>query len=167
MVVVNEAIGITLVVVGAIVISFEFIHPGAILLIPGSILLAAGLLYLFLPDVLLGSYEGALVVVVVALGAGLAEIPYYRWVAPRHPPISTTVSSLVGAEGVVTVAVVPNTLQGKVRIRSEIWSARAPRPIPAGTPVRVVSGAGVSLEVEPISVATEGRSTEAKGDSPT
>ncbi len=150
MVVVNDAIGITLVVVGIALLAFELIHPGALLIIPGSILLAAGFLYLFLPNLLLDSYIGPVIVIVVAIGGALVEIPYYRWVAPVHRPMSTTSGGLVGEEAIVIAPVEPNTLHGKVKVRSEVWSAKSDQPIPVGTRVRVVHGEGVSVTVQPI-----------------
>ena len=148
--VVDPTIGISLVIVGIILLAFELIHPGAWLLIPASIMIAAGLLYLTLPSLLLNSFFGPAVVVLVAFVAALATIPYYRWVAPIHEPLSTTVRSLEGQVGVVVVPVVPDSLKGKVQIQSEIWSARGEQPIPAGTKVRVVSGEGVSVMVRPM-----------------
>jgi inner membrane protein len=149
--VVNDAIGITLVVIGIALFAFELIHPGALLIIPGSILLVAGFLYLFLPDILLDSYIGPVLVIVAAIIGALVEIPYYRWVAPVHRPMSTTSAGLVGSEGVVIAPIVPNTLKGKVRVNSEIWSARGAEEIPTGTRVRVIHGEGVSITVQPIS----------------
>jgi len=148
--VIDPTIGVALVIVGIILLAFELVHPGALLLIPGSILLVAGFLYLFLPNVLLDSYIGPVAIIVVAIVAALIEIPYYRWIAPTHSPLSTTSGGLVGAEGIVIVPVVPNTLKGKVRVRSEVWSAKASIPIPEGTKVRVVHGEGVSVTVAPI-----------------
>ncbi|MGA9839749.1 MAG: NfeD family protein [Thermoplasmata archaeon] len=148
--VVNDSIGILLVVVGIALFAFELIHPGALLLIPGSIVLAAGFLYLFLPNVLLDSYLGPVLVIVAAIVGALVEIPYYRWVAPTHRPMSTTSGGLVGEEAVVIAPVEPNTLRGKVKVRSEVWSARSDQPIPVGTRVRVIHGEGVSVTVQPI-----------------
>jgi len=147
---IDATIGLALVIVGIILLAFELIHPGALLLIPGSILLVAGFLYLFLPNVLLDSFIGPVAIVVVAVVAALVEIPYYRWIAPTHSPLSTTSSGLVGAEAIVTVPIVPNSLKGKVRVRSEVWSAKASVPIPEGTRVRVVHGEGVSVTVVPL-----------------
>jgi inner membrane protein len=148
--VVSDAIGIALVVAGIALLAFELVHPGALLLIPGSILLVAGFLYLFAPGDLLDSAIGPVAIVVAAILAALIEIPYYRWVAPVHRPLSTTSAGLVGDEALVVTAVEPNSLKGKVRVRSETWSARSSRPIPAGTKVRIVHGEGVSVTVEPI-----------------
>jgi inner membrane protein len=150
MVVVNDSIGLVLVIVGIALFAFELVHPGALLIIPGSILLMAGLLYLLLPNILLDSYLGPVLIIIAAIVGTLVEIPYYRWVAPIHRPMSTTSGGLVGEEAVVTVPIEPNNLRGKVKVRSEIWSARADRPIPVGTRVRVVHGEGVSVTVQPI-----------------
>jgi inner membrane protein len=144
------SIGIAIIVAGIILLAFELIHPGALLLIPGSILLVAGFLYLFLPNELLDSYVGPVAIIVAAILAALIEIPYYRWVAPTHRPMSTTSGGLVGDEAIVIAPIVPNTLRGKVRVRSEVWSARSDVPIAVGTRVRVVHGEGVSVSVEPI-----------------
>lgn len=150
MTVIDPAIGIALVIAGIVLLASELIHPGALLLIPGSILLVAGFLYLFLPNVLLDSYVGPVGIVLVAILAAFIEIPYYRWVAPTHRPMSTTSGGLVGDEAIVISDVVPNTLKGKVRVRSEVWSARSDVAIPAGTRVRIVHGEGVSVSVEPL-----------------
>lgn len=147
---IDPAIGIALIVAGIVLLASELVHPGALLLIPGSILLVAGFLYLFLPDVLLDSYVGPIAIIVTAILAALIEIPYYRWVAPTHRPMSTTSGGLVGDEAIVIAPIIPNTIKGKVRVRSEVWSARSTVPIPVGTRVRIVHGEGVSVSVEPL-----------------
>jgi len=147
---VDPAIGIALVVGGIALLASELIHPGALLLIPGSILLVAGFLYLFLPNVLLDSAVGPIAIIVAAILAALVEIPYYRWVAPTHRPMSTTSGGLVGDEAIVVAPIIPNTIKGKVRVRSEVWSARSTVPIPVGARVRIVHGEGVSVSVEPL-----------------
>ncbi len=141
---------VVLMVVGVALFGVELFHPGALLLIPGSVLLAGGMLYLFLPSLLLNSWVGIVVVTASAVAAALIEIPYYRHVSPGHPPMPTIPMTLVGKEGIVVVDVVPNTLRGKVRVGSEIWSASSSMPIAAGTAVRIVSGEGVSIKVVPV-----------------
>jgi inner membrane protein len=150
MVLVNDTIGVVIVVIGIALLAFELIHPGALLIIPGTILLVAGFLYLFLPNVLLDSYLGPVIIIIAAILGALVEIPYYRWVAPVHRPMSTTSGGLVGEEAVVIAPVEPNNLRGKVKVRSEVWSARSSQPIPVGTRVRVIHGEGVSVTVQPI-----------------
>lgn len=147
---INDVLGVILVLIGVALFVFELVHPGALLLIPATIVITAGLLYLFLPSILLDSYIGPAVVVAAAFLAAIATIPYYRWVAPTHRPMSTTSQGLEGEIGVIVAPVVPDTLRGKVRVRSEIWSARSDAPIPNGTKVRILGGEGVSVRVVPL-----------------
>ena len=153
---IDVALGIVLVVAGLFLFALELVHPGVLLLIPGSILLVAGFLYLLLPNVLLDGPYGVLVILLAAVIATVVEIPFYRWVAPTHRPMSTTSSGLIGEVGVVIAPVVPNTLKGKVRVKSEVWSARADIPIPEGVQVRVIKGEGVSVTVQPIDTPARG-----------
>jgi len=147
---VDVAVGILIIIIGGGFFTIEIFHPGALLLIPATIMIVGGFLYLLIPDVLLRSVWGPIAILVAALVATVVTILYYRWLAGVHLPLSTTSGGLVGEEAIVIADVVPNTLRGKVRVRSEIWSARSPAPIPAGTKVRVVAGEGVSVTVEPI-----------------
>jgi inner membrane protein len=148
--VIDTALGIVLVLGGIVLFALELIHPGVLLLIPGSILLVAGFLYLLLPNVLLDGPYGILVLLLAAVIATVVEIPYYRHVAPTHRPLSTTSSGLIGEVGIVIAPVVPNSLKGKVRVKSEIWSARSDAPIATGVRVRVIQGEGVSITVQPV-----------------
>jgi membrane-bound ClpP family serine protease len=145
-----DAIGVTLVIAGIVLFVLEIVHPGALLLIPGSILLVAGLLYIFFPSTLLNSGYGPLLIISAAIVSALIELPYYRYIAPNHRPMSTTTAGLTGEQGIVVTDIVPNTIKGKVRVKSEIWSARSDRPIATGTMVRVVSGEGVAVKVIPL-----------------
>ncbi len=147
---VDVGVGLLILLLGGCLFTIEIFHPGALLLIPATIMIVGALLYLLIPDVLLQSVWGPIAILIAALIATFVTILYYRWLAGSHPPMSTTSGSLAGAEAIVITDVVPNTLKGKVRIRSEIWSAKADRPISKGTKVRVVSGEGVSVTVEPL-----------------
>jgi membrane protein implicated in regulation of membrane protease activity len=145
--IVNLILGVSLLIAGIAALALELAHPGALLFIPGSALIVGGVLELFVPSYLIDNLIGGVAIVVAAAVAGLIEIPYYRWVAPTHKPMTSTSKGFTGEFATVTVAIVPNTLKGKVRIGSEIWSAQADYPIPAGTRVRVVDGSGVSVRV--------------------
>lgn len=147
---IDVAAGMAILVVGAILFVIELFHPGALLLIPATIMIVGGVMYLLIPNVLLDSIWGPVAIIAAALISTVVTIFYYRWLAGTHTPLSTTSGGLVGEEAVVLVDVVPNTLRGKVRVKSEVWSAKGARPIPAGTRVKVVAGEGVSLTVEPI-----------------
>jgi inner membrane protein len=142
-------LGPILIVAGIILLVVEIAHPGVFLLIPSCVLIAAGILAVFFPSIL-ESWYGAAVILLVALGAGLLTIPYYKRIAPVGPPETTIPTSITGETGLVISPVIPDSLKGKVRVRSEIWSARSKVPIPAGTHVKVVGGEGVTVWVEPI-----------------
>jgi inner membrane protein len=131
-------------------LAIELAHPGVFLLIPATVLIVAGLLFVFVGPVENYPLVSLPLIVVAAFVAAFATVPYYRHIAPVHQPMSTTVGSLEGEVGLVIAPVLPNSLQGKVRIKSEIWSARSPVAIPAGTRVRVIGGEGVAINVLPI-----------------
>jgi membrane protein implicated in regulation of membrane protease activity len=156
MAIVGIGIGVFLAVIGLALFAFELAHPGAFLLIPGSILLVAGVMYLLFPNLLVDTVVGPAIVAVVALVAAVIELYYYQWLAPNHSPMTSMPSTFAGLEGLVIAPVVPDSLSGKVRVRSEIWSARSKTLIPAGTRVRILGGEGVSLEVVPLDAAPPG-----------
>ncbi|HZY70613.1 MAG TPA: NfeD family protein [Thermoplasmata archaeon] len=142
-------IGFTLILVGIVVVVFELAHPGLFLLIPATVLIVAGILLAINPADLLSTIWGPALVGVAGVIAAAVSIPYYQRMAPIHRPMVTTPSSLQGETGVVVVDVEPNSMKGKVRIRSEVWSAQSEAPIAQGTKVRVVRGEGVSVWVAP------------------
>ena len=147
---VDVSVGILIILIGGAFFTIEIFHPGALLLIPATIMIVGGFLYLLIPSVLLRSIWGPIAILVAALIATIVTMLYYRWLAGVHPPLSTTSGGLVGEEAVVIADVVPNTLRGKVRVRSEVWSARADAPIASGTRVKIVGGEGVSVTVAPL-----------------
>ncbi len=149
------AFGIVLILGGIILFALELVHPGALLLIPGSILLVAGAMYLLFPFILLDTVYGPAAILLAVVLAIVVEIPYYRYVAPQHWPLSTTTLGLVGEEGIVIAPVDQNTIHGKVRVKSQIWSARSNMPIPNGVRVRVIHGEGVAVTVQPVDMATK------------
>lgn len=153
---VGQGIGIVLIIGGLVLVALEIVHPGMFVVIPGTVVLAAGLLYVFAAPVLLSTVYGPFIVAAVAIAAALLTVPYYQRIGRRHRPLSTTPDSLVGETGLVVVNVVPDSLRGKVRIHSEIWSARADREIPAGTRVRVQGGQGVAIWVQPLDAEVRG-----------
>ena len=156
-----EWVGLLMVFVGLALFAIELVHPGALLLIPGTILIVAGVIAAFFNDALLFSLAGIASIVGSALVATAIQIRYYQRIAPTHRPMTTTSGGLAGEVGIVIAPVEPNTLRGKVRIKSEIWSARSDRAIPEGTKVRVVSGEGVAVQVVPVDDAVVARGAAA------
>jgi membrane-bound serine protease (ClpP class) len=64
----------------------------------------------------------------------------------RRHPVVTGKEGLLGAEG-ETVAWDGD--EGRVRVKGEIWRARAQRPLEAGARIRVIDREGLVLVVEP------------------
>ncbi len=146
-----QVLAVVFIIVGVAVIVLDFIHPGAFLILPGTVLLLAGILLLAFSSFNILTLAGApLLIVGVVLVAFALGIPLYQRIAPTHPPVATTVETLVNWPAEVTTDIVPGTMHGKIRVRSETWSATASVPIPAGQQVRVVGGRGVVLTVEPM-----------------
>ena len=101
-------------------------------------LLLALLLLLLLPEP-----WGAVAGLTALALFGLEVFYFYRRM--RGVKVVTGVENLVGAVG---KAVEPLEPEGHVRVHGELWEARAPETVPAGTPVRVVGLDGLTLEVE-------------------
>ena len=139
-------LGILFILIGVALVIFEVLHPGAFLLVPGTVLIVAGILFLFFPDLVTQTYWGATILVIVAVAAGIATIPIYQRIAPIHRPMTTIPTSITGETGLVVAPVTTDSISGKVRIGSEVWSARSKVPIVTGTRVRVV-GAGLVCDV--------------------
>ena len=65
---------------------------------------------------------------------------------PSRHPVVTGKEALLGAEG---EAVAWEQDEGRVRVKGEIWLARATRPLPPGTRIKVIDRKGLILVVEP------------------
>jgi membrane-bound serine protease (ClpP class) len=85
-----------------------------------------------------------LVVVVGAAMLEVGEIFVWMWYTGRRK-ILMGAETLIGAEAVVVSPLRP---RGQVRVRGELWDARAARGADAGDRVRVVARDGLTLEVE-------------------
>lgn len=107
-------------------------------------LLVAFVLFIVLPspwDVIGG---------LVSLAVGILEVVYWQR-RVRRQKVQTGVGTLVGATGEVTDPLAPT---GQIRVRGELWEARANSELPRGSRVRVVAVHGLALEVEGIDERT-------------
>ncbi len=82
-----------------------------------------------------------------AVVAGLFLIVLAMLLRSRRHPVVTGGEALLGAEG---EAVSWQGEEGRVRVKGEIWRARAARPVPAGSRIKVIGRQGLVLTVEPI-----------------
>jgi membrane protein implicated in regulation of membrane protease activity len=62
----------------------------------------------------------------------------------------TRLDDFVGHKANVTVAIIPDTTEGRVEFRGTEWTARARAPVSAGTTVRILAKDNLTLRVEPV-----------------
>ncbi len=141
----DMSLGILLVIVGIILLIAETHTPGFFIAIPGTVLVIIGIAYIFMPTI-----DPILLAVVTLVGTMItlfAVMMFYKKLGEPEPPSTTTIDTLVGKTGVVIKKIEPNTLTGKVRIDSDVWSATADHEIKEGTKVVVIRGEGVHVVV--------------------
>ncbi len=81
--------------------------------------------------------------VALAVGAEVGEVFLWRRFLRRYR-VQTGVDGLIGSAAEVSQALTP---EGRVRLRGEIWRARAAEAVPIGARVRVIGVDGLTLEV--------------------
>lgn len=140
-------VALLFIILGLVLLIAEVYSPGVFMIIPASVLIILGALGLINPDFLF-SWLAVLVAIVVAIPVTMVTIYAYRFLGSPKPPSTTITDTLIGKTGTVIVDTVPGTLKGKVRISSDIWSAKSVNPISAGTKVKVVHSEGVHVFVE-------------------
>jgi membrane protein implicated in regulation of membrane protease activity len=72
---------------------------------------------------------------------------FYRKLAPGQKPQTISVDTLAGKKGEVIKDIVPGTIDGKVKIGEQIWSATSSEKIGAGARVVVTRAQGVHVFV--------------------
>jgi membrane-bound serine protease (ClpP class) len=87
---------------------------------------------------------GAAVVVLAAVFE-VGEVVFWRRFLRRYR-VSTGVEALLGESVEVVQACNPS---GRVRVRGELWNARAPQPMNVGEVGRVTAVDGLTLEIVP------------------
>src|SRR4030095_3325463 len=102
-------------------------------------LLLALLLLIFVP------WPWSLAAAIASLVLFVFEVAYWQR-RMRHRKVQTGVEDLVGATGEVTSPLAP---VGQIRVKGELWEARASSPIDPGAQVRVVAVHGLTLEGTP------------------
>ena len=82
-------------------------------------------------------------VIVLAAVVEVGEVLFWRRFLRRYR-VSTGVEALIGEPVEVVEACDPS---GRVRVRGELWNARATRPLGVGEPARVTAVDGLTLEI--------------------
>ncbi len=152
-----DYLALSFVVLGIILLLLEVSAPGFFIAVPATVLIMLGLLGLAIDD-FFTSIWSPIIALVVGIPATLLVIRLYGSLAPPQPPAAAVAASLIGRTGVVTRQVVPDTLQGKVQVDYETWSATAEEIIPEGVKVEVLGSEGVHVIVKPMATRQpEGR----------
>lgn len=142
--------GVGLLLLGIALMVAEAFSPGiGILGIGGLVAFAAGAFFLFDPAAADFDLRVAWPVLIAASGVSALLLLGVLGAAmgARRRRVMSGSEAMLGAEGEV---VAWEGGEGRVRVLGEVWTARAVRPLPPGTPVRVTERKGLMLGVEPI-----------------
>lgn len=147
--------GWLMLIAGALLLVVEVLVPGFFVAVPGTILIVMGLLVVLAPGLLTFPW-GLIIFAVVTIVVSAATILFYRRLAPGQKPVVTGEDSLTGKTGEVIKDIVPGSIDGKVRIDEQVWSATSTEKIETGQLVKVTRTEGVHLIVCRYADGTEG-----------
>ncbi len=117
--------------------------------VAGTVSLLLGSLMLFESEAPLGGLAWqVLLPTLLVISTFFSVVAWVVFRAQLSKP-KTGAVGLVGEIGLVKTALDPH---GKVFVHGELWNAVSRTPLTAGARVRVVNVAGLTLEVEPVSV---------------
>ena len=143
-------IGLAFIIIGILLFLVEATMPGFLVAVPGTVLIALGILMSF--DIVTGIWLLP-IGLVVGLGSLYGTVKFYQTFATPDTPSEMSIESYVGKIGKVTKAVSPETASGKVRVDREEMRAitcdSCNSDIAVGTSIEVVSAEGITLTVEP------------------
>lgn len=139
-------VAVILIIAGAAFLIYEAFSPGAFMVIPGTVLVIVGLIGAAFPDKLYTWWSPA-IALVVTVPVSIVTVKAYQHLAKPEPPTTTVTDSLLGKEGVVTVATEVGNMKGKVKIGSDTWSATSDESLEIGTAVIVDHSEGVHVHV--------------------
>jgi membrane protein implicated in regulation of membrane protease activity len=142
-------LSLLLILIGAILIVIEIATPGFFIAVPGTVLIIYGILIALFPSILLNPYA-PWILFLSSFPIGYITYLIYRKISPPSPPVTESYEGLIGKVGVVVETVKPNSIEGKVRIDSDVWSATSSEVIEPDRKVVVVGVEGVHLIVKPL-----------------
>lgn len=139
-------LGWILFIVGVGLLLLEIVFPGYFIVVPGTILTVNGVILIIAPELLTQPWSPVLFAIITLVVSAIT-IVFYRRLAPTHKPLATSMDSLTGKTGEVLREVVPNKIDGKVKIDEQVWSATSDSKIGVGERVVVTRVSGVHLFV--------------------
>ncbi len=141
-------IGWAMIIIGLGLFIVEAVQPGFFVAVPGTTLIVLGAVTLLIPE-FAQEYAPA-IIVVIAIISSIITITLYRKMAPGQKPLSTSMDVLGGKEGIVIKTVRPDSIDGKVKIDNQIWSATGESVIDERRKVIVISSEGVHVKVKEV-----------------
>ncbi len=141
-------IGWAMIIIGLGLFIVEAVQPGFFVAVPGTTLIVLGAVTLLIPE-FAQAYAPA-IIVVIAIISSIITITLYRKMAPGQKPLSTSMDVLGGKEGIVIKTVRPDSIDGKVKIDNQIWSATGESVIDERRKVIVISSEGVHVKVKEV-----------------
>jgi len=141
-------IGWVMIIIGLGLLIVEAAQPGFFVAVPGTTLIVLGAATLLIPD--FAQDYAPVIIVVTALISSIIIIALYRKMAPGQKPQTTSMDVLGGKEGVVIKTVRPDSIDGKVKIDNQIWSATGENVIDEDKKVIVISSEGVHVKVKEV-----------------
>ncbi|MFB2550197.1 NfeD family protein [Ensifer soli] len=136
-------------VLGLVLLAAEIVVPGVFLIWIGIAAILVGVLSLMLWDAGLWSWQVQLLVfalLAVATTLVARRLMARDTTATDEPFLNRRADSLVGRTAVLGEPLAEG--RGRIRLDDSVWIVEGP-DLPAGTRVRVVSGKGPHLQVEP------------------
>jgi|TARA_B100001079_G_C16226713_1_gene432760 membrane protein implicated in regulation of membrane protease activity len=153
----DNEIGLVFIIIGILLFAVEAVMPGFMVAVPGTVLIALGILMSF--EIVTGVWLLP-VGLVVGLGSLYGTIKFYQTFASPDTPSEMSIKSFIGMTGKVTKAILPDSY-GKVKVdraRKATLNVQEMRAImcdacnsdiAVGTIVEVVSAEGITLTVKP------------------
>ncbi len=141
-------IGWVMIIIGLGLLIVEAAQPGFFVAVPGTTLIVLGTVTLLIPEY--AQDYAPVIIVVTALVSSIITITLYRKMAPGQKPQTTSMDILAGKEGTVIKTVRPDSIDGKVKIDNQIWSATGESVIDEGRKVIVISSEGVHVKVKEV-----------------
>ena len=137
-------IGLAFIIIGILLFLVEATMPGFLVAVPGTVLIALGILMSF--DIVTGIWLLP-VGLAVGLGSLYGTVKFYQTFATPDTPSEMSIESFVAMSGKVTKAISPASF-GKVRVDREEMRAISESTLSVGTSVEVVSAEGITLTVK-------------------
>jgi Membrane-bound serine protease (ClpP class) len=141
-------IGLTMAIIGVILLIIEISEPGFFIAIPGTILIFIGIITMAFPGIFWTVWTPIIAIVISIPATGGTLLMYKKIAPPAKSPITLSRDSLINKKGIVIKKIVPNTMDGKVKIENQTWSAVSEGEIEKGEKIIVKDAKGVHVIVE-------------------